>query len=392
VTASDLARHYARFRVGERVLLTGHSHQAWPDVAFGAQQRAWLDAAEHVDEKWALAAEMAERARQGWRRLLGEGAGLIALGQSTHELVLRFLSALPLGERSRLVTTDAEFHTLRRQLDRLGEVGLEVVKVPGRPVATAAERVAARVDGRTAAALVSSVYYATAEIVPHLEAVARACRRHGAELLVDAYHHLNVVPFDLAGMALEDAFVTGGGYKYSQLGEGNAFLRVPPGREGLRPVITGWFAEFGELAAGERPEAVPYASGEARWAGATYDPTAHYRAAAVFPFFQEMGLTPARLRKINQRQVGMLVEGCRRAPLEGRVRLVGLEGAGSLAGVGGFLALELDDAAGVQRLLRERGVLTDHRGDVLRLGPAPYLRDDQLEEALGHLGEVVVRG
>ena len=25
------------------------------------------------------------------------------------------------------------------------------------------------------------------------------------------------------------AFITGGGYKYCQLGEGNCFLRVPPG-------------------------------------------------------------------------------------------------------------------------------------------------------------------
>jgi len=32
-TPNALARHYARFRVAERLLLTGHSHQAWPDVA-----------------------------------------------------------------------------------------------------------------------------------------------------------------------------------------------------------------------------------------------------------------------------------------------------------------------------------------------------------------------
>ena len=45
---NPLAGHYSRFRVADRVLLTGHSHQAWPDVAFEAQQRAWLDAAEFV--------------------------------------------------------------------------------------------------------------------------------------------------------------------------------------------------------------------------------------------------------------------------------------------------------------------------------------------------------
>src|SRR5512134_3234413 len=93
-TPLDLARHYSRFRVAERVLLTGHSHQAWPDVAFDAQQRAWLDAAELVDDKWARAAVVAEDVRAGWRRLLNDPQATIALGQNTHELVVRLLSAL----------------------------------------------------------------------------------------------------------------------------------------------------------------------------------------------------------------------------------------------------------------------------------------------------------
>jgi kynureninase len=53
----------------------------------------------------------------------------------------RFLSALPLRERPRLITTDGEFHTLRRQLDRLAEEGIEVVKVPSAPAASVPERV-----------------------------------------------------------------------------------------------------------------------------------------------------------------------------------------------------------------------------------------------------------
>jgi hypothetical protein len=36
-----------------------------------------------------------------------------------------------------------------------------------------------------------------------------------------------------------------------------------------------------------------------------------------------------------------------------------------------------------------RGVRTDHRADVLRPGPAPYLSDAQLLEAVGILGECV---
>jgi kynureninase len=39
--------------------------------------------------------------------------------------------------------------------------------------------------------------------------------------------------------------------------------------------------------------------------------------------------------------------------------------------------------------LRARGVHTDARGEFLRFGPAPYLTDDQLLEAIARFGEVV---
>jgi kynureninase len=54
---------------------------------------------------------------------------------------------------------------------------------------------------------------------------------------------------------------------------------------------------------------------------------------------------------------------------------------------GGFLALRMPDATRVAHRLRERGVFVDARGTILRLGPAPYLRDDQLEDAVQAVGE-----
>lgn len=391
-----LAAHYTRFRVGHRLLLTGHSHQAWPDVAFDAQQRAWLDAAALVDDKWQRAAAVAVEVRAGWRRLLNDQDGVIALGQNTHELLVRLLSGvLPLFQtadtkrqrRRKLITTNGEFHTIRRQLDRLAEEGISVIKIAARPSDTLSERLAASVDDETACVMVSSVLFETAEIVPGLASVASACDRHGATLVVDAYHHLNVVPFDIESMGLSNAFVVGGGYKYCQLGEGNAFLRVPPGCD-LRPVLTGWFSEFAQLAETRRPGEVPYGEGAARFAGATYDPTSHYRAAAVFAFHHRMDMTAKRLRDASRHQVAMLI---------GRIEAFDLNPA--IADIiaipaerrGGFLAIRCAQALPAVFNLRARNVFADARADVLRLGPAPYLSDQQLREAGDIIGDVLKR-
>ncbi len=385
-TPNPIAHHYSHFRVGERLLLTGHSHQAWPDVAREAQLEAYDDAASLADEKWGRAFAKAERLRQGYRRLLDEPAAEIALASSTHDLVIRFLSALDLRRRPRIVTTDGEFHTLRRQLSRLGEEGIDLVRVPSGPVDTLAERLADEVDDRTAAVLVSLVLFETSLLVPGLGSLVPAATAHGAEVLVDAYHALGPVPVSVSGLGLEHAWIVGGGYKYLQLGEGNCFLRLPPHAEQMRPVVTGWFAEFDELAAPSAGGQVAYGHGASRFAGATYDPTSHYRAARVLDFFDEQGLTPELVVQSYRRQRQVLCDAFDELRLDDR--LVTRDRQTPLDRYAGFLTLDTPHAPELQAMLAGRGVLTDNRGEHLRLGPAPYLSDDQLQRAVAEMGEV----
>jgi kynureninase len=383
---NSLADHYGRFDVANRLLLTGHSHQAWPDVALHGQIEAFTDAASAVDRKWDLAFAKADRVREGFRALLDDPDADLALAGSTHDLVVRFLSGVDLPRRPRLVTTDGEFHTLRRQLARLAEEGVEVIRVPTAPVATLAERLAAAVDGRTAAVLVSMVLFETARIVPDLGALAAACERGGVELLVDAYHALGVVPVSVREQGLGPAWITGGGYKYLQLGEGNCFLRLPPHAAALRPVVTGWFAEFEDLTA-KRSGLVGYAPGGDRYAGSTYDPTSHYRAASVLDFFAGRGLTPAFLREVSQHQTGLLASLF--DALDAPPHVITRDRTAPRTEFGGFLALSSPRANELQKELAERGVLSDSRGNYLRFGPAPYLSDEQLEKAIATLGELL---
>jgi kynureninase len=397
ITLADLARtpnalapHYSRFRVADRLLLTGHSHQAWPDVARQAQLQAYDDAAELVDGKWDRAFARADEIRTGFRRLLCDPGAAIALGASTHDVVVRFLSALALtSRRRRLVTSTGEFHSLRRQLARLAEAGVEVEWVVAEPAASLAERMADTVDERTAAVLVSAVLFGNARVVPDLGGLAAACRRTGTELLVDAYHALGVVPFPLHDIGLSDAWVVGGGYKYLQLGEGNCFLRLPGHADGLRPVVTGWYADFDTLPDQARPAPVAYGPDGQRFAGATYDPTSHYRGARVFGFFGDQGLTPDLLQRSYRHQLEVLARAFDALGVPDDV--ITRDRATPLSDFGGFLALRTPDAAALQAALRDRGVSADARGRTLRFGPAPYLSDGQLEAAIGILGDVVGR-
>jgi kynureninase len=107
----------------------------------------------------------------------------------------------------------------------------------------------------------------------------------------------------------------------------------------------------------------------------------------VFAFFAEQGLTPERLRASYRRQIDLLAAGFDALGIDDAI--VTRDRALDLDRVGGFLALRSPRAGELQRALSQRGVLTDSRGPWLRLGPAPYLSDQQLETAIALLGEAI---
>jgi selenocysteine lyase/cysteine desulfurase len=295
----------------------------------------------------------------------------IAFGKSTHELVYRLLTCLPIQERPRIVTTQSEFHSLRRQLTRLEEEGARVTWVPSQPRAALVDRLLEAIVPGTAMLALSAVLFEDSYVVPRLGEIAERAVAAGAIVLVDAYHAFNVVPLSW-GPAREDLYVTAGGYKYAGFGEGLCWLRIPSGST-LRPVYTGWFADFGALS-GPSDGRVAYGPGGARFTGATFDASAIYRAHAVLAHWERFGLDPARLRAISTRQTRRIVER-----LEARGHGSAVVSSRDDARRGGFVAVKAAGADAIVKRLRAEGVLVDARNEVLRLGPAPYLTDEEID-------------
>ncbi len=380
---NPLSVFYKDFKVTERILLTGHSHQAQPDCAKEGLVKCWNDASQLADDKWGKVFEVADEVRKRLALLIDDDKENFVLGQNTHDLILRFLSALDLKKRNKIITTDGEFHTIRRQMDRLNQGILEIVKVPRNPVETLSERIIQEIDDKVSAVLVSKVMFQDSAIVNGLSDVETACSGHGAKLLVDVYHVLNAIPFSVKEEKLENSFLVGGGYKYLQLGEGNCFMRVPP-NEVFKPVITGWFAEFAALSEKKVPGDVQY--GEKHWAfeGSTYDPASHYRAIEVFRFFEEHNLTPELLRKISLHQKQVLVHAFLESDFNEKIISVVNQ-----QNKAGFLTFISPFAGKITKELKIRNVFADSRGEFLRFGPAPYLTDTQLRNAISILREII---
>jgi kynureninase len=381
---------YSRFLDGGRVLLTGHSHQAWPDVARAALAQSFDDAARFVDDKWAEAIfPKAQAVGEGVLARLGFDRGdAIAFGKSTHELVYRLLTCLPLQERPRIVTTQSEFHSLRRQLTRLAEEGARVEWVAAQPRAELADRLLDALVPGTAMLALSAVLFDDAFVVPRLGEIAAKAVSVGAIVLVDAYHAFNVVPLSF-GPAQEHLYVTAGGYKYAGFGDGVCWLRIPAGGA-LRPVYTGWFADFGALS-GPPDGRVAYGPGGARFAGATFDASALYRAHAVLEHWERFGLGPEALRAISTRQTRRIMDGL---DAHGHASLI--VAPRDDARRGGFVAVRAgNDGGGADHIvarLRGEGVLVDARNETLRLGPAPYLTDDEIDRGVSAVARALAGG
>lgn len=362
---SHLKADFARFLQSDpdRLHFASHSHHPWPDISYEAHRQAWVDAGDLIDDKWQyIFGTIVPRTRQHIGQILGLARDdTITFAPNTHEFVVRLFSCF--DPPVRILTTDAEFHSFDRQSRRWEEEGLSVVdRVPAEPFDSFAERFTTEARaGAHDLIYLSHVFYDSGFLVPEIDRIVASVPNESTFVVIDGYHSFLALPVDLSAIQ-ERAFFIAGGYKYAMSGEGACFMHCPQGY-GKRPVDTGWFASFGLLEEGSQ-EKVSYLEDGSRFSGATYDPSGIYRMDAVLQWLASSGVGPTEIRRHVLDLQSWFLEHLKRAP-------------GDLSPPrdverGNFLTFESTTAEQYYRSLRDRNVVTDYRGNRLRIGFGIY--------------------
>ncbi|MEC9283219.1 MAG: hypothetical protein VX642_10930 [Bdellovibrionota bacterium] len=402
-TASSIRPQYSRFIDSySNLLFANHSHQAWPNVARFGQLKAFDLAAENHGAKWIEI----EKTRGFLKKFISDWIGNedfgdadgICWGQNTFELLGSFLSSLNLDKDSVIITSDTEFHSMRRLLSAYEENGVKVIRVKTYTEEELEDEEVSsgffsRLNGqiksvdpkKLKAVMFSSVSFHTGNLLPEFEGELSRLLTYGVPVLVDLYHHIGPKRFKVPSLGQENLYLVGGGYKYMQMGEGNCWLRAPVDSS-LKPILTGWYAEMEMLTAKSSKE-VLYPETAERFRGATYDGSSVLRAKEVASFFKDIGFSPESLEKKYSEDVSYLYERIHRLVArlpEDYKKNTGLHilSHKSQSLRCGFLSIKFRDAALLNAFLLKNFVETDYRGEIIRFGPAPYTLKTEMDHLL----------
>ncbi|MBW8303173.1 MAG: class V aminotransferase [Brevundimonas sp.] len=365
----------------ERLHFAAHSHHLWPDASFDGQVRAWVEANKFADRKWDLIFGDVVPEAQGHvaRELNLPSPDTVVFAPNTHDFLLRIFSGFE-DKPVRILSTDGEFHSFRRQGERWEEAGQAVVtRIPLHPFETFDDRfVEAARGGGFDLIVVSQVFFKTGQVFTRMADLAALAGPAGPWVVIDGYHGFMAIPTDLSAVA-DRVFYVAGGYKYAMSGEGACFLHAPDGFC-PRPVTTGWFAEFGELTG--RPEDVQYRADAGRFWGATFDSSALYRFNGVRGMLDEAGLTTAGVadhaRGLMRRfQQAVTAGEAGRLDKAELINPVTDETARAR-----FLAFRHPDAQAWRARLLDAHVVTDVRDDTIRFGFGLYQDEADVERLI----------
>ena len=174
--------------------------------------------------------------------LMGAPAGSVLVHENASIANSILLSSLDFSDstRNKIVVSDMDFpsdvYTLQAMLPQM-----EIVTVRTHDGITLdTQELIDAIDERTRLVSLSHVLFKSAYIVP-VEAVIEKAHRVGAQVLLNGYHSIGIIPVDVTALNVD--FYIGGTLKWMCGGPGGVFMYIRPDLlKGLQPKITGWFA------------------------------------------------------------------------------------------------------------------------------------------------------
>jgi len=361
-----------------------HSHHYWPDVTRHAMLQYWEDSARLADDKWEY---IFSKKLPAVNKLIAAELQLsrddsLVFAPNTHELLYRLISSLYSEKPVKILCSDSEFHSFKRQVQRLEEAGLAIVKtVNCQPFDNFEERfISKATSGNFDLIFCSQVFFNSGCALRNLESFIQELTTLKAQIVIDGYHAFMALPVDLSH--IEDRiFYLAGAYKYAQGGEGACFMHVPAGCD-LKPVQTGWFADFSHLEKQQSTE-TSYSNGAQRFAGSTMDFSPLYRLESSLNFLRKQGLNADKIHlyiKYLQEAFLKEVDKAKHVDINRKNLLLRKD-----CEHGHFFTFQLSSAerAGeLQKSLKTKGIITDCRGSCLRFGFALYHNSEDYRDFL----------
>lgn len=310
-----------------------------------------------------------------------------------HNLVTTFYH--PEGARRRILATELDFpsdlYALQSQIAlHRGDVARDLIVVPSRDGRTVDEDdIIAALDEEVALALLPSVYYRSGQLLD-MQRLAAAARERGIVMGFDCCHSIGAVPHHFDEWGVDFAFWCN--YKYLNAGPGSiGSLYVNRRHFGVTPGLAGWWGYNKERQFDMRSgwEGAP---GAGAWQISTPPVLATAPLLGSLRIMAEAGIE--RIREKSLAQTSYLMNLLEKMGLTqpdygyavGTPREPGRRGS--------HVAVEHPEAARINRVLKQRGVVPDFRPpNVVRLAPiALYTSYHDLWRVAGHLREIIDSG
>lgn len=353
--------------------------------SMGAMPRATTDWLQHYADSWQHEGsavwdrwlQFFDETAHLLGRLLNAPADSIVMHQNVSALFNAVLSCFDFsGARNKIVYAALTFPTLRYNIQTRTRLGVQPVEIRSPDgIRQPIEGFIDAIDDTTRLVVLDHGLYRSGARV-EVEPIIRAAHQHGAQVIVDAYQTVGVVPIDV--QAWQADFVVAGSHKWLCGGPGAAFLYVRPDRlAACQPQITGWFSQAQPFAFADE---LDYAHSARRFLGGTPGMSALYAARAGHEIL--LGVGVERIREKNVRLCEHLIAGA-------DARGLRINTPRDPAERGGLVCIDFDGADKAEASLVQRRVFVDYRPRCgLRVSPHFYTRQDEIDRFFEEIDQI----